>query len=471
MEAPWGSAAGASLTPRQIVEELDKYIVGQGAAKRAVAVALRNRVRRQRLSGEIRDEVIPKNILMIGPTGVGKTEIARRLARLAGAPFVKVEASKFTEVGYVGRDVDSMVRDLAEAAVRMVQAEKMQEVRVRAERRATERLLDLLSQRGARSLPSRLQNAADTMASLLQERRPEAAPANPEDPRERLRARLRAGELDSELVEIETEESRFPSFQLFSAAGMEEMGMNLQDMLGNMLPRQRRRRQVSVGEARRLLLEEEAQRMIDLNEVHGEAISRAEQAGIIFVDEMDKIAGRESGHGPEVSREGVQRNLLPIVEGSTVITKYGPLQTDHILFIAAGAFHTTKPSDLIPELQGRFPLRVELQALSEEDFVRILTEPKNSLIRQYCALLEIEGVELVFAEDGIREIASLAARVNEAMENIGARRLHTIMERLLEEISFQASEIAPTRIIISAEYVRSQLADIAKNVDLSRYVL
>ena len=464
----------ADLTPRRIVEELDRYIVGQKAAKRAVAVALRNRMRRQRLGDDIRDEVIPKNILLIGPTGVGKTEIARRLARLVKAPLVKVEATKFTEVGYVGRDVDAMIRDLVEASVRMVREERVQAVRGRAERRATERILNALQGRGDRRGPAGFQGIGETMAAWLQQRPPEL-PQEEQAPegadRDELRRRLLAGELDKQIIEIEVEESRFLTIPIFGSGGMEELGMNLQDMLGGMFPKQRRRRSVTVGEAKRILVDQEAERMIDMEQITGEAIDRAEQSGIIFVDEMDKIAGRERGVGPDVSREGVQRGLLPIVEGSTVMTKYGPVQTDHILFIAAGAFHTTKPSDLIPELQGRFPLRVELSALGEEDFVRILTEPQNSLIRQYTALMATEGVDLEFTKEGIAELARVAAQVNEQTENIGARRLHTIMERLLEEVSFEASDIAPAKVVVTPEYVQQQLAEVVKDLDLARYIL
>jgi len=465
----------ADLTPRRILAELDKYIVGQSAAKRSVAIALRNRVRRQSLGEDIKDEVIPKNILMIGPTGVGKTEIARRLARLVRAPFVKVEASKFTEVGYVGRDVDAMVRDLVEASVRMVRAEKVQGVKAEAQRRAVERLLDAIQRRGTGRAAGRVHSFGEQMAALLQQRPPEPPeeeePPPDEDSRTDLRRRLLAGDLDKQIVEIEVEENRFRSFPVWSSGGMEEMGMNLQDMLGGMFPKQQRRRSVTVGEARRILVDQEADRLIDMEQVTGDAVERAEQYGIIFIDEMDKIAGRERGVGPDVSREGVQRGLLPIVEGSTVMTKHGPVQTDHILFVAAGAFHTAKPSDLIPELQGRFPIRVELSALGESEFVRILNEPQNSLIRQYTALLETEGVELEFTPDGVAEIARIAAQVNEQTENIGARRLHTIMERLLEEISFEASDIAPTRISITADYVNQRLADVLKDLDLARYIL
>jgi ATP-dependent HslUV protease ATP-binding subunit HslU len=465
----------ADLTPRRIVEELDRFIVGQDAAKRAVAVALRNRHRRRQLEGPIREEVIPKNILMIGPTGVGKTEIARRLSRLAGAPFIKVEATKFTEVGYVGRDVDAIIRDLADVAVRMVQSEKTHDVEDRARAEALDQIVESL--RPQRSRSPKIQSPLDTVAAFLGQRVGEEEPA-PEEPGEEaersradLRERVEAGAMDDEMIEIEIEESRSPFVQIFSPAGMEEMGMNLQDMLGGMMPKSKKHRRVTVAEAKEILTYQRAQALVDMDQVTAEAIEKAEETGIVFIDELDKIAGRESGHGPEVSREGVQRDILPIVEGSTVMTKYGPVRTDHILFIAAGAFHISKPSDLIPELQGRLPLRVELTSLGGRDFVRILTEPENSLIKQYRALLAIEGVELDFTEDGIGDIARIAAEVNGRTEDIGARRLHTVMERLLEQVSFEAPDIAPARITIDAAYVRERLADLAADADTSRYIL
>jgi ATP-dependent HslUV protease ATP-binding subunit HslU len=475
MTAPEQPDLMAQLTPRRIVEELDRYIVGQTAAKRAVAVALRNRHRRRQLEGPIRDEVIPKNILMIGPTGVGKTEIARRLARLAGAPFIKVEATKFTEVGYVGRDVDAIVRDLVDGAVRMVQSEKMGEVEERARSEAIDEIADALRPRRPR--PQRMQAPLDAVAAFLGQRPPEEEAQSEEaqeeaaDSRGRLRERVRAGELDSEMIEIEVEGSKSPFVQVFSPQGMEEMGMNLQDMLGGMFPKTKKRRRVTVAEAQEILTYQRAQALIDMDQVTADAIERVEEAGIVFLDELDKIAGREAGHGPDVSREGVQRDILPIIEGSTVMTKYGPVRTDHILFIAAGAFHVSKPSDLIPELQGRFPLRVELTSLGEGDFVRILTEPENSLIKQYIALLSIEGLEVDFTDDGVREIARIASEVNQRTEDIGARRLHTIMERLLEEVSFDAPEMAPARITVNQAYVLEQLADVAGDADASRYIL
>jgi ATP-dependent HslUV protease ATP-binding subunit HslU len=447
------------LTPREIVAELDKYIVGQAAAKRSVAIALRNRVRRQKLTPEMAEEVLPKNILMIGPTGVGKTEIARRLARLAGCPFVKVEASKYTEVGYVGRDVESMIRDLVETAIDMVREEKLDEVAERAEQAAEERLLDLL-------LPPPPPAPADGGAGAGEGTRRE-----PDRTREKLRAQLRDSKLDQRLVEVEVRERSMPAFEIVSSQGVEEMDINVKDMLSGFFGQQKKKRKMTVAEAFDYLIQEEESRLIDMDHVTRIATERAEQMGIIFIDEIDKIAGRESGHGPDVSREGVQRDILPIVEGTTVNTRYGMLRTDHILFIAAGAFHISKPSDLIPELQGRLPLRVEMSALTEEDFVRILTEPKNALIKQYIALLDTEGVKLTFTDDSIAALARIAVQVNEQTENIGARRLHTILERVLDDISFDAPELKKKNVKIDAAYVSKQLAEIAKNQDLSRYIL
>lgn len=439
-----------NFTPREIVSELDRYIVGQNNAKRAVAVALRNRWRRQQVAPDLRDEIAPKNIIMIGPTGVGKTEIARRLARLAQAPFVKVEASKFTEVGYVGRDVESMVRDLVELAILMVKTEEAKSQRLKAEDLAEERLLDLL-------LPGEknLEDAKDGSSST----------------RDKLRRLLRMGELNERMVEIETQDSQMPNMQVFGPQGSEDMGINIKEMFGNIFPKKTKNRKVKVSEAREMLVEMEAEKLVDMDKVQTLAKERTEQNGIIFIDEIDKIASREGGHGPEVSREGVQRDILPIVEGSAVNTKYGPVKTDHILFIAAGAFHVAKPSDLIPELQGRFPIRVELDSLEEADFVRILTEPNNALIRQYQALMETEGIHLKFSKEAIAEIAKTAARVNERTENIGARRLHTIMEKLLEELSFNAPELQDKSLSIDDAFVRERLSDIADNEDLSRYIL
>ena len=446
------------LTPREIVVELDKYIVGQAAAKRAVAIALRNRVRRQKLPPELAEEVLPKNILMIGPTGVGKTEIARRLARLAGCPFVKVEASKYTEVGYVGRDVESMIRDLVETAIDMVREEKLDEVAERAEQAAEERLLDLLL---PPSPPS-----PDSGHAIS-----EGARKDTERTRDKLRTQLREGKLDQRMVEVEVRERSMPAFEIVSNQGIEEMDINVKDMLSGFFGQQKKKRKMTVSEAFDYLIQEEENKLIDMDHVTRIATERAEQMGIIFIDEIDKIAGRESGHGPDVSREGVQRDILPIVEGTTVNTRYGMVRTDHILFIAAGAFHISKPSDLIPELQGRLPLRVELSALTEEDFVRILTEPKNALIKQYVALLETEGVKLSFSDDAIAGLARFAVMVNEQTENIGARRLHTILERVLDEVSFEAPELKKKTVKIDAPYVAKQLAEIAKNQDLSRYIL
>jgi ATP-dependent HslUV protease ATP-binding subunit HslU len=453
--------APTGLTPAQIVAELDRYIVGQHRAKRAVAIALRNRWRRQMLPAELRDEVAPKNIIMIGPTGVGKTEVARRLARLAQAPFLKVEASKYTEVGYVGRDVESMVRDLTELGVTMVKGELMAEVRDKAEQQAEDRLLDLL-------LPRR--SAEPFSSSSLEQVSPEASR---EGTLEKLRAQLRAGKLDERVVELETQQPANPMVEVFSGQGMEEMGIQLKDMLSNILPGRTKRRRVRVAEARRLLVQEEAQKLVDMEEVVGQAIRRVENSGIVFLDELDKIAGRQAGGqgGPDVSREGVQRDLLPIVEGSAVTTKYGIVRTDHILFIAAGAFHVAKPSDLIPELQGRFPIRVELEPLTKEDFVRILTEPENALIRQYVELLRTERVTLRFLPEAVEAIAETAMQVNASTENIGARRLYTIMERLLDEISFDAPDMPGKELTIDAEYVRLRLADVTRDQDLSRYIL
>ena len=442
------------LTPRQIVEELDKYVIGQAKAKRSVAIALRTRWRRQRLSEDLRDEVIPKNIIMIGPTGVGKTEISRRLAKLSQAPFIKVEASKFTEVGYVGRDVESLIRDLTQLAVNMVKDERTQTVQDKARRQAEDRMLDIL-------LPA---------SSLRPPQDISQETTYTDNTREKLRVQLREGKLDDRLIELDVKEKGVP-FGVISNIGMEDLEMNLKEMLGGLFPGKNKRRRVKVKEALNILGEEEVQKLIDMDDVVKEAITKVEDSGIVFLDEIDKIATRERGHGPDVSREGVQRDLLPIVEGSTVTTKYGPVRTDHILFIAAGAFHVTKPSDLIPELQGRFPIRVELDSLGEKDFIRILTEPKNALIKQYTALMATEGVELTFTEDAIKEIAATAVAVNERMENIGARRLFTIMEILLDEISYDASDFPDKKFIIDAKYVRERLSDIVKDQDLSRYIL
>ncbi|MFH0871962.1 MAG: ATP-dependent protease ATPase subunit HslU [bacterium] len=447
------------LTPKQIVQELDKYIIGQKNAKRAVAVALRNRWRRQKLPPELRDEVAPKNIIMIGPTGVGKTEIARRLAKLAEAPFIKVEASKYTEVGYVGRDVESMVRDLTDLAVNMVKGEKAREVESRASILAEERILDLL-------LPS-----AKGSVSAGGQNEVEAEAQKNSDTREKLRKRLEEGKLEERAVELEVKDRTVPMVEIFSSGGLEEMDINIKEMLSNLLPQKRKKRKVKIEEARKILAQEEAQRMIDMDEVLSEAILRVENSGIIFLDEIDKIAGKESTHGPDVSREGVQRDLLPIVEGCTVSTKYGLVRTYHILFIAAGAFHVSKPSDLIPEMQGRFPIRVELDSLGKADFVRILTEPRNALTKQYTALLETEGVQIEFTPDAIEEIAKMASMVNEATENIGARRLYTIMEKLLEEVSFEAPQMEGAKVVIDAHYVRDRLTEVIKDQDLSRYIL
>jgi ATP-dependent HslUV protease ATP-binding subunit HslU len=448
------------MTPKEIVAELDKYVVGQGEAKRAVAIALRNRMRRQKLPADLAEEIMPKNIIMIGPTGVGKTEIARRLARLAGSPFLKVEASKFTEVGYVGRDVESMIRDLVEIAIDMIREERLEEVAEKAEQHAEEKLLDLLL--------------------------PQPAPASPIQPgfalpadngdssartREKLRQQLREGALDDRQVEVEVRERNMPAFEIISNQGVEEMDINIKDMLPNIFGQRTKKRKMKVSEAFEYLIQEEESKLIDMDQVTRVAVERVEQSGIIFLDEIDKIAGRESGHGPDVSREGVQRDILPIVEGTTVNTRYGMVRTEYILFIAAGAFHVSKPSDLIPELQGRFPIRVELKSLTMSDFIAILTEPKSSLVKQYTALLETEGLKLEFTREALDEIAGFAFKVNEATENIGARRLHTIMERVLDEISFNAPDMTEKNVSVDDEYVRKMLADIVKDQDLSRYIL
>ncbi len=444
-----------SLTPRQIVAELDKYVVGQAAAKRAVAIALRNRMRRQKLAPELAEEIAPKNILMIGPTGVGKTEIARRLARLAQSPFVKVEASKFTEVGYVGRDVESMVRDLVELGIDMVRAERIEEVRTKAAQNAEDRLLDLLLPPTRPAAPDEDPAVRDQQART----------------RERFREQLRAGQLDSRVVDIDVREKSFPSFEIIAGSSVEEMDINLKDMLPGLFQGKTKKRRIKVPEALEYLTQEEEQKLIDMDSVARTAVERVEQAGIIFIDEIDKIAGREGSHGPDVSREGVQRDILPIVEGTTVNTKYGMVRTDHILFIAAGAFHVSKPSDLIPELQGRFPIRVELHALGKDEFVRILTEPRSALVKQYTALMDTEGIELTFTEDAIDRIADFATIVNDRTENIGARRLHTVMEKLLDEISFEGPDLVNKRVTIDDAYVTKMLEDIVKNEDLSRYIL
>jgi ATP-dependent HslUV protease ATP-binding subunit HslU len=454
------------LTPREIVGELDKYVIGQKDAKRAVAIALRNRTRRQKLPPDLAEEIIPKNIIMIGPTGVGKTEIARRLAKLANSPFLKVEASKFTEVGYVGRDVESMVRDLVEIAIDNVREEKLEDVADKAELNAEERLLDILL---PPSPPPRPDPSANTGGVVIDGNTALAESSG--RTREKLRQQLREGKLDDRMVEIDVRERNFPSFEILTNQGMEEMDVNIKDMLPNIFGQRTKKRKMKVNEAFEYLIQEEEQRLIDMDQVTRMAIDRVENSGIIFLDEIDKIAGREGGHGPDVSREGVQRDILPIVEGTTVNTRYGMVRTDHILFIAAGAFHVSKPSDLIPELQGRFPIRVELQSLTMEDFVRILTEPKSSLVKQYTALLETEGVKLEFTNEALDEIAHFAFRVNESTENIGARRLHTIMERVLDELSFEAPEKKGQSVTVDADYVRKMLTDIVKDQDLSRYIL
>ena len=450
-----------ALTPREIVQELDKYIVGQDDAKRAVAIALRNRWRRQQLAPELRNEVAPKNIIMIGPTGVGKTEVARRLASLAHSPFLKIEASKFTEVGYVGRDVESMIRDLTELSKNMVQQEEMQRVQEKAAENAEERLLDLLLPHPPGAPEAETPGGLDDLGQQQYQKT-----------REKFRQYLRDGKLDDRFVELEMQDgSNFPMIEVVSGSGLEDMGIHIKDMLGNLFPQRKKRRKAKVPDAFNVLMQEEAQRLVDMDAVVKEAVRRVEQSGIIFLDELDKIAGRERSSGPDVSREGVQRDLLPIIEGSTVNTKYGMVKTDHILFIAAGAFHVSKPSDLIPELQGRFPIRVELQSLGKDDFMRILREPRNALLKQYRALLDTEGVEVTFSDDAIEELAAIADRVNQQTENIGARRLYTILERLLDDLSFRASDMTEAQVTIDRQYVTERLEDIVSSEDITRYIL
>ncbi len=453
-----------SLTPKEIVFELNKYIIGQHNAKRAVAIALRNRWRRQNVSDDLKDEIAPKNIIMIGPTGVGKTEISRRLANLSQSPFLKIEASKFTEVGYVGRDVESMVRDLTDLAINQVKAEEAEKVQLKAKEIAEERILDLL-------LPPRKEerNKVEPTEKPLELVNKEQGKEN--TTREKLRKLLREHKLDERVVDLETTQRAIPIVEIFSGSGMEEMDINVKDMFGNLFPKKTRKRKAKISEAIEIITQEEAQRLIDMDKVTKQAIERVEQSGIIFLDEIDKVVGKDTAHGPDVSREGVQRDLLPIVEGSNVTTKYGMVKTDHILFVASGAFYSSKPSDLIPELQGRFPIRVELESLGKEEFIRILTEPQNALIKQYKALMETEGLELIFKNDGIAEIAEIATIVNERTENIGARRLHTIMEKLLDELSFDAPDLEKKKFTIDAQYVKEKLESLAKDEDLSRYIL
>ncbi|MBM7094165.1 ATP-dependent protease ATPase subunit HslU [Bacillus sp. H-16] len=463
-----------AFTPRQIVEKLDQYIVGQSQAKRSVAVALRNRYRRSKLNEGLRDEITPKNILMIGPTGVGKTEIARRLAKIVGAPFVKVEATKFTEVGYVGRDVESMVRDLVETSIRIEKEQKMAEVKGEAEQSANMRLVELLVP--SKKKENNYKNPFEMIFGGNQENQQQPNQDQKEeetirDKRKRSARQLAMGELEDHVVTVEVEEQQGNFMDMFQGAGMEQMGMNMQEMLGNMMPKKKKKRKLTVKDARKVLTEDEAQKLIDMDEVTQEAVTRAEQLGIIFIDEIDKVAGKNSGQTADVSREGVQRDILPIVEGSTVVTKYGPVKTDHMLFVAAGAFHFSKPSDLIPELQGRFPIRVELSSLTVDDFVRILVEPDNALLKQYQALMETEGIHLKFSDETVYKIATIATRVNEETENIGARRLHTILERLLEDLSFEASDINLEEVVITPKYVEEKLQNVVENRDLSQYIL